>query len=118
MLIQLGQSALGELKPISIDQSSLKALSLDNEEDRKFLEEVQLLHAIAKKKLLNIVDGKPDVYWLVISGVRPVFDKHGSNSEAAKEALILLNEAIASISEAFRELYKDEVTIFLFMSKN
>ncbi|KAF7412251.1 hypothetical protein HZH66_001147 [Vespula vulgaris] len=59
----LGQSALGELKPVPIDESSLKALRLTNEEDRKFLEEIQLLRAIAKKVPTAIkADDKPDVY--------------------------------------------------------
>lgn len=111
----LGQSALGELKPTSIDESSLKALSLKNDEDRKFLEEVQLLRAIAKKVPSAIsTDNKADVYWLVISGLRPVFDIHGKNSVAAKEALTLLNEAVHDVSKAFMEVYKNQVLIAAF----
>lgn len=108
--MQLGQSALGELKPTSIDESSLKALSLKNDEDRKFLEEIQLLRAIAKKVPTAVsADGKSDVYWLVVSGLKPVFDIHGKNSLAAKEALTLLNEALHDINKAFVDAYKNQV---------
>ena len=108
----MGQSALGELKPTSIDESSLKALNLKNDEDRKFLEEVQLLRAIAKKVPSAVTaDNKSDVYWLVVSGLRPVFDVHGKNSVAAKEALTLLNEALHDVSKAFMDAYKNQVSL-------
>lgn len=109
----MGQSALGELKPTTIDEATLKDLSSKNDEDRKFLEEVQLLHAIAKKVPTAISsDGKPDVYWLVVSGLKPVFDAHGNNSAAAKEALVLLNDAISTVSKAFEDVYKKQVCLF------
>ncbi|KAK2585277.1 hypothetical protein KPH14_009970 [Odynerus spinipes] len=111
----LGQSALGELKPAPIDESSLKALSLANEEDRKFLEEIQLLRAIAKKVPTAITaDDKPDVYWLVVSGLRSVLDLHGNSSIAAKEALSLLNDAFNAINEAFMKAYDGKVVITAF----
>ncbi|XP_015171803.1 PREDICTED: renin receptor isoform X3 [Polistes dominula] len=111
----LGQSALGELKPIPIDESSFVALRLTNEEDRKFLEEIQLLRAIAKKVPTAIkADDKSDVFWLVISGLRPVLDLHGKNSTAAKEAFLLLNDALNDISEAFMKVYDNKVLIAAF----
>ncbi|XP_014610254.1 PREDICTED: renin receptor isoform X4 [Polistes canadensis] len=111
----LGQSALGELKPIPIDESSFVALRLTNEEDRKFLEEIQLLRAIAKKVPTAIkADDKSDVYWLVISGLRPVLDLHGKNSTAAKEAFLLLNDALNDISDAFMKVYDNKVLIAAF----
>ncbi|XP_076651824.1 ATPase H(+)-transporting accessory protein 2 isoform X1 [Halictus rubicundus] len=111
----LGQSALGELKPTPIDETSLKALNLRKEEDKKFLEEVQLLHAIAKKAPSAIKpDSKPDVYWLVVSGLQPVFDAYGSNSTSSKEALVLLNNALNMVRDAFIEAYDGQVLIVAF----
>ncbi|XP_076298729.1 ATPase H(+)-transporting accessory protein 2 isoform X1 [Lasioglossum baleicum] len=111
----LGQSALGELKPTPIDETSLKALNLNKEEDKKFLEEVQLLHAIAKKAPSAIKpDSKPDVYWLVVSGLQPVFDAYGSNSTSSKEALVLLNNALNMVRDAFIEAYDGQVLIVAF----
>ncbi|XP_015584718.1 renin receptor isoform X2 [Cephus cinctus] len=111
----LGQSALGELKPTAIDESSLKFLSLENEEDRKFLEEVQLLRAIAQKVPSAIrADSIPDVYWLVVSEIRPVLDFHGEESAAAKEALTLLNDALSDVSKAFMDVYENKVLIAAF----
>lgn len=108
---QLGQSALGELKPTSIDQSSLRALSLKNDEDKKFLEEVQLLRAIAKKIPSTITaDSKPDVYWLVVSGLHPVIEFHGKESASAMEALSLLNDALNDLSKSFVNVYNDKVS--------
>lgn len=108
---QLGQSALGELKPTSIDETSLKSLSLNNEEDRKYIEDLKLLHAIAKKVPSAITaNGKPDVYWLVVSGLRPLIDLHGKDSPSVKEALALLNDALSDISKAFMDAYSDKVT--------
>ncbi|XP_031835299.1 ATPase H(+)-transporting accessory protein 2 isoform X2 [Nomia melanderi] len=108
----LGQSALGELKPTPIDETSLKALNLRKEEDRKFLEEVQLLHAIAKKAPSAIKpDSKPDIYWLVVSGLQPIFDAYGNNSTTSKEALSLLNNALNVISDAFIQAYDGQVLI-------
>lgn len=111
----LGQSALGELKPTPIDESSLRALSLRKEEDKKFLEEVQLLHAIAKKAPSAIKpDSKSDIYWLVISGLRPIFDVYGNNSTASKEAISLLNNALSVIHDAFIQAYDGQVLIVAF----
>ncbi|XP_061935930.1 ATPase H(+)-transporting accessory protein 2 isoform X4 [Apis cerana] len=111
----LGQSALGELKPTPIDETSLRALSLSKEEDKKFLEEVQLLHAIAKKAPSAIKpDSKSDIYWLVISGLRPIFDAYGSNSTTSREALSLLNNALNVIHDAFIQAYDGQVLIVAF----
>lgn len=100
------------MKTVPYNETSLRALSLRKEEDKKFLEEVQLLHAIAKKAR-NVV--KPDLssglYWLVISGLRPVLDTHGSNSTAAKEALFLLVNALDVIRDAFIQAYNGQVRI-------
>lgn len=111
----LGQSALGELKPTSIDETSFTGLSLRSEEDRKYMEEVQLLHAIANKVPSAIKpDSRPDIYWLVISGLRPVFDAHGSNSTSSREALTLLNNALDVIHDAFIQAYDGQVLIVAF----
>ena len=111
----MGQSTLGELKPEPIEKLSLKDLSLKNDEDRKFLEEVQLLHAIAKNVPTAVIpNGKPDVYWLVVSGLKSVFETHGKNSAAAKEALGLLNEALNDVNKAFKDVYKNQVLITVF----
>ncbi|XP_076173168.1 ATPase H(+)-transporting accessory protein 2 isoform X3 [Ptiloglossa arizonensis] len=111
----LGQSALGELKPTPIDETSLKALNLRKEDDKKFLEEVQLLHAIARKAPSAIKpDSKSDIYWLVISGLRPIFDAYGCNSTTSREALLLLNNALNVIHDAFIQAYDGQVLIVAF----
>ncbi|XP_033325516.1 ATPase H(+)-transporting accessory protein 2 isoform X2 [Megalopta genalis] len=111
----LGQSALGELKPTPINETSLKALNLRKDEDRKFLEEVQLLHAIAKKAPSAIKpDSKPDVYWLVMSGLKPVYDLYGSNSPSYQEALTLLYNALNMVRDAFNEAYDGQVLTVAF----
>ena len=111
----LGQSALGELKPTPIDETSLRSLSLSKDEDKKFLEEVQLLHAIAKKAPSAIKpDSKPDIYWLVISCLRPIFDAYGSNSTTSREALLFLNNALTVIHDAFIQAYDGQVVIVAF----
>ncbi|KZC09382.1 Renin receptor [Dufourea novaeangliae] len=111
----LGQSALGELKPTPIDETSLKVLNPEKKEDKEFLEEVQLLHAIAEKVLsATKPDSKPDIYWLVISGLRPVFDAYGSNSTASQEALSLLNNALNVVRDAFIQAYDGKVLIAAF----
>lgn len=111
----LGHSVIGELKPAPIDETKLKALSLKREEDKKYLEEVQLLYAIAKKiRTVIKPDTIPDIYWLVLSGLRPIFDLHGRNSTAAREALHLLNNALDAINEAFVEVYDGKAIIATF----
>ncbi|XP_043518876.1 ATPase H(+)-transporting accessory protein 2 isoform X1 [Frieseomelitta varia] len=111
----LGQSALGELKPTPIDETSLRSLSLRKEEDKKFLEEVQLLHAIAKKVPSAIKpDSKSDIYWLVISSLRPIFDTYGSNSTTSREALSLFDNALNVIHDAFIQAYDGQVLIVAF----
>lgn len=119
-LSQLGQSALGELKPANMEE--LKALSSEVEEDRKFVEEVQLLHAIAD----NASSAKKhdsglgtDVYWLVVSALRPILDLHGNTSAAAEEAYALLNDAIERVSKAFVNTYDGKVwtrCVYLFQT--
>lgn len=76
------------------------------------MEEVQLLHAIAKKAPSAIKpDSKSDIYWLVISGLRPIFDTYGSNSTTSREALSLLNNALNVIHDAFIQAYDGQVRI-------
>ncbi|XP_066591248.1 ATPase H(+)-transporting accessory protein 2 isoform X2 [Prorops nasuta] len=115
----LGQSAIGELKLVPVEESSLRALNLENEVDRKFYEEIQLIHAIAKKissneKAESERDTMVGLYWLVVSQLRAIYDQHGKNSEAAMEALHLLNNALNTLSEAFIDLYDGKVLIVAF----
>lgn len=108
--LQLGQSALGELKPVNMEK--LKTLSSDVEEDRKFVEEMQLLHAIADNaSSAKKHDSCTDVYWLVVSALRPVLDLHGNASAAAEEAYTLLNDAMEDVSKAFVNTYDGKVRI-------
>ncbi|XP_011139826.1 renin receptor isoform X1 [Harpegnathos saltator] len=109
----LGQSALGELKPANIEK--LTTLNLEIEEDRKFVEEIQLLKAIADNaSSTKKHNTETDVYWIVVSGLKPVLDLHGNNSEAAKEACTLLDDAIDQIYQAFVSAYDGKVVIAAF----
>ncbi|XP_014203936.1 renin receptor isoform X2 [Copidosoma floridanum] len=111
----LGQSALGELKPNPPNQLHPKALNLTVKADEKFLEELQLLHAIADKiKTKDKVDVSADLYWFVVSGLKPVVDMYGSDSEKAKEAITLLDETLQALSKVFRDVYDDSVLITAF----
>ncbi|XP_032663292.1 ATPase H(+)-transporting accessory protein 2 isoform X3 [Odontomachus brunneus] len=109
----LGQSALGELKPANIEK--LTVLNSEIEEDRKFIEEMQLLNAIADNaSSTKKHDSGTDVYWIVVSALKPVLDLHGNNSEAAKEAYTLLNDAMERTSKAFVNAYDGKVVIAAF----
>ncbi|XP_014475835.1 PREDICTED: renin receptor isoform X2 [Dinoponera quadriceps] len=109
----LGQSALGELKPVNIDK--LTALSSEIEEDRRFVEEMQLLHAIADNAFSTKKhDSSTDVYWIVVSTFKPVLDFHGNTSAAANEACTVLNDAMEHISKAFVNAYDGKVVIAAF----
>jgi len=108
-LLQLGQSALGELKPTNVKK--LIALNSDIEEDHKFIEEIQLLHAIAEKASSKKRDSCTDVYWLVVSALKPVLDLHGNTSAAADEAYTMLNDAMEHVSNAFVNTYDGKVLI-------
>ncbi|XP_008546785.1 ATPase H(+)-transporting accessory protein 2 [Microplitis demolitor] len=111
----LGQSALGELKPNTIDESTIKFLDLKLDEDRKFIEEIQLLRAIAQKVPSTVIaNSKPDIYWLVVSGLQPVIELHGKTSRAAQEALNLLNSVLDDVSNAFIDVYNGNVVIAVF----
>lgn len=88
----------------------LKFLSSDVEEDRKFVEEMQLLHAIAENAFsAKKHDSGTDVYWLVVSALKPVLDLHGNVSAAAQEAHTLLSNAMEHISKAFENTYDGKV---------
>ncbi|XP_011701327.1 PREDICTED: uncharacterized protein LOC105458010 [Wasmannia auropunctata] len=104
----LGQSALGELKPANMEK--LKTLNSEIEEDSKFVEEIQLLHAIADNAFsAKKHDSGTDVYWLVVSALKPVLDLHGNTSAAAKEACTLLNDAMEHVYKAFVNTYDGKV---------
>lgn len=106
--MQLGQSALGELKLANME--NLKALKSEIEEDHKFVEEIQLLHAIADKvSAAKKHDSCTDVYWLVVSAFKPVLDLHGNTSETATEANTLLIDAMEHVSKAFATTYDGKV---------
>jgi len=97
----------------------LNTLNSDVEEDRKFVEEIQLLHAIADNAFsAKKHDSSTDVYWLVVSALKPVLDLHGNTSAAAKEAYMLLNNAIEHVSKAFINIYDGKVIISLILSAN
>ncbi|XP_011349190.1 uncharacterized protein LOC105286143 isoform X1 [Ooceraea biroi] len=109
----LGQSALGELKLANMEK--LKALNSEVEEDHKFVEEMQLLHAIADKaSAAKKHDSSTDVYWLVVSALKPVLDLHGNTSETAAEAYTLLNDAMEHVSKAFVNTYDGKAVIAAF----
>ncbi|XP_012224213.1 ATPase H(+)-transporting accessory protein 2 isoform X3 [Linepithema humile] len=108
----LGQSALGELKLANMGK--LKALNSDVEEDRKFIEEIQLLHAIADKASAKKHECGTDIYWLVVSALKSVMDFHGNTSAAANESYTLLNDAMERVSNAFVNTYDGKVVIVAF----
>ncbi|XP_018403726.1 PREDICTED: renin receptor isoform X2 [Cyphomyrmex costatus] len=109
----LGQSALGELKPTKMEK--LDFLNLEIEEDRKFVEEMQLLCAIgdnafsAKKH-----DSGTDVYWLIVSTLRSLWDRHENNSTVKEEAYKLLNRVIEHVSKGFVNTYDGKIVIASF----
>ena len=114
----MGQSALGELKIVPINDTSLKALNRENDDHRKFLEEIQILNAIAENVNNTIKsDLKPDVYWLVVSGLRLIIDQHGKDSEITKEALSFFNEAVENIKDSYKNIYKNQVRIIHLSNK-
>lgn len=91
----------------------LKSLRSEVEEDRKFVEEMQLLHAIADKaSSAKKHNSGTDVYWLVVSALRPVLDLHGNTSAEAQEAYLILNDALERVSKAFVNTYDDKVRQF------
>ncbi|XP_072763498.1 ATPase H(+)-transporting accessory protein 2 isoform X3 [Anoplolepis gracilipes] len=108
----LGQSALGELKPANIEE--LKFLKPNVEEDRKFVEEMQLLHAIAENAKKQKPKEKPIVYWLVVSGLKPLQDLHGNTSVETKEAYMLLNDGMEHVSKSFVNTYDGQVIVLAF----
>lgn len=109
----LGQSALGELKPTKIEK--LKALNSEIEEDRKFVEEIQLLHAIGDNALsAKKHDSGTDVYWLVVSTLKSCLEMHGNSSATAKEAYQLLSKEIEHVSKAFFNIYDGKIVIVIF----
>ncbi|GAB1868477.1 Renin receptor [Camponotus japonicus] len=110
----LGQSALGELKPTNIEK--LKSLNTEEvEEDRKFVEEMRLLNAVADNaSSAKKHDSGTDVYWLVVSALKPVVDLYGNTSAAAKEAFTLLNDAMEHITTAFVDAYDGKVVVAAF----
>jgi len=98
---------------------NLKTLNLELEEDRKYVEQIQLLHAIADNGYsAKKHDSGTDVFWLVVSGLKSVLDLHGNTSAAATEAYMLLNDAIECVCNAFVNNYDGKVIILLILSAN
>lgn len=94
----------------------LKTLSSEVEEDRKFVEEMQLLHAIADNAFsAKKHDSGTYVCWLVVSALGPVLDLHGNTSVVAKEAYMLLSDALEHVSKAFINTYDGKVRSFIFI---
>lgn len=87
---------------------------MEIEEDRKFVEEMALLHAIADNaSSAKKHDSGTDVYWLVVSALRAVLDLHGNTSAVANEAYMLLNDAMEHVSKAFVNAYDGKVRQFI-----
>ncbi|XP_011255212.1 renin receptor isoform X1 [Camponotus floridanus] len=109
----LGQSALGELKPTNIEK--LNSLNWEVEEDRKFVEVIQLLNAIADNaSSAKKHDPGTHVYWLVVSGLKAIMELHGNMSIAATEASTLLKHAMEHINTAFVDGYDGKVLVVAF----
>ncbi|XP_066140787.1 ATPase H(+)-transporting accessory protein 2 [Euwallacea fornicatus] len=95
-----------------------KHLKVDLEEDRNFLKDIALLHEIAAKIEAGAVkeDFIPDVYWFSISSLHALSDLHGSNATETQEAKQLLQEAIATLSNAFIKHYSNHVLVTVITS--
>lgn len=88
----------------------LQCLSSEVEEDRKFVEEIQLLHAIADNAFsAKKHDSGTDVCWLVVSALKAVLDLHGNTSACSDEAYTLLKDAIEHVSKNFVNTYDGKV---------
>lgn len=88
----------------------MKYLSLENDADKKFLEQIQLLNAIsAKVSKTNPDHDKRHVYWFVLSAMPAVLDFHGKDSAAAKESFDLLNQALTQLSSSFMKVFSEKV---------
>ncbi|XP_018373333.1 PREDICTED: renin receptor isoform X1 [Trachymyrmex cornetzi] len=109
----LGQSALGELKPTKIEK--LNVLNSEIEEDRKFIEEIQLLRAIGDNALsAKKHDSGTDVYWLVVSALKPCLEMHGNSSTVNEEAFHLLTSGIEHVSKGLLNHYDGKIVIVIF----
>lgn len=115
-----------------------KVLRLDVDEDRAFLKEISLLHAIAEKVIfyfdfikcpetLNFtslqIEQKPikrdnvrDVYWFQLTSLHALSDFHGENSTETVEAKQLLNEAVLKLNAAFTKAYDGFVLVNIITS--
>ncbi|XP_044004821.1 ATPase H(+)-transporting accessory protein 2 isoform X2 [Aphidius gifuensis] len=109
----LGHSALfGQLTTKKID---LKYLNNNNDIDKKFIEEVQVIRAIAERVDTTVkADDKTDVYWFVVSGLSKIMKEHGKNSLHYNEAIQLLNDALNELSSKFKNAYNNNVFIAAF----
>lgn len=90
------------------------------DEDREFLEEINLLNEIADKIETASIqrDFTPDLYWFRILKLHGLVDFHGENSTAAKEAKQLLNDVIMRLNQAFKKAYSGSVLVTVVISDN
>jgi len=106
------------IKHMKKTKGTYSYLKSNVEEDHRFLQEVNLLNAIADKIESGAVkkDSVPDYYRFRVLALHAVSDLHGENSTATKEAKQLLIEAINRLNEAFNKAYFGNVLVTVVTS--
>jgi len=90
------------------------SLNRSNTPDLTLMAELQMIHHV----LSTLKDGKdltskktPDLFSFVITGLKTVADHHGVDSDQAKDANRMVSNYIDTVTNEFRQLYKDNVVV-------
>ncbi|XP_022919579.2 ATPase H(+)-transporting accessory protein 2 [Onthophagus taurus] len=95
-----------------------KYLNTDLEEDRKFVEEFQVLKAVADALELGTVqrEALPKVLWLKLGSLHALSDVYGKNSTVVQEAKQLLSETFLTINQSLQKMFSGRVLITVITS--
>lgn len=103
-----------ELKKVS----GIVHLNENVEEDETFLSQLSLLNAVSAKIEEEgvVLDGLPDIHFVVVSGLHLLVDLYGEESKMVVEAKRLLNTAIIRLNQAFEAAYSGKVLTAVLVS--
>lgn len=104
--------------PLVLNRPNVTFLKEEEEDDSIFIKQVALMRSVVDKVEEKgvIEDGLPDLYWFSLTGLHPLVDIYGDDSNIAAEAKELLTCAIQDMKDTFEKLYKKKVLIFVLSS--
>ncbi|XP_071838127.1 renin receptor-like [Apostichopus japonicus] len=97
-----------------LHSNDVGSLNASRSADLNFLSELQLIKEVFDQVSQNsdsVVDGTPDLYTFVLTGLREIQEEYGLDSSQAEDAAKVMNEFLSKIYKELDSLYQNNILI-------